>query len=153
MSPVPPLSLLTGERRTRADRSLRSADQPATLYRSAPAPCRLDIGVVDGLQALERRLGKSVLPDMLQVFEAHVPASCTDMRLAIEEGDTVTLRKISHKLKSSANCLGLTRLSAICAELERQASQDLLADAEGLLTTLEDEYDHASTTLRRYLHG
>ncbi|MEM7353673.1 MAG: Hpt domain-containing protein [Acidobacteriota bacterium] len=153
MSPALPLSLVATEAESARRAPRRSAPrQTQRIPDPTETPC-LDASVLDGLRALERRLDKSVLPGMLEVFEAHVPASCADMRRALEEGDAVALRKISHKLKSSAHCLGLARLSAVSAELEQTASTESLAGAEEQLATIEEEYDRAAATLRRFLKG
>ncbi len=119
-----------------------------------PPPCRLatlDPTVLDDLQILERRLGKRVLPEMLQIFERHTPPSCVQLWRAVDDDDATTLRQVSHKLKSSARCLGLRRLSELCANLETDARAGSLREAERQLAAIEDELQRGMTALRRFL--
>jgi len=113
--------------------------------------CTLDVTVLDELQKLERRVGKSLLPGMFDVLHEHVPMHCARMRLALVEKDTGTLRRLSHNLKSSARSLGLARLSAACAELEHRCVSSSAVGAESLVSTIEKEYDRASLAVRRFL--
>ncbi len=117
-------------------------------------PCRLatlDVDVLEGLQRLERRLGKSVLPGMFDILKRHLPRSCAQLWRALDEDDAVTMRQISHKLKSSARCLGLSRLGEICARLEKDAKEGRLRGAETQLAAIEIEYGRASSALQRFL--
>ncbi len=117
-------------------------------------PCSLatlDVSVLEGRRRLERRLGKSVLPAMFDILRCHLPRSCEQMWQALDEDDAVTLGQISHKLKSSARCLGMPRLGDLCAQLEKDAKNSRLRGAEGLLAAIEDEYDRAALALRRFM--
>ncbi len=111
----------------------------------------LDVAVLDELQNLERRVGKSLLPGMFDVLHEHVPTHCARMRRALVEKDTATLRRISHSLKSSTRSLGLPRLSAACAELELRSMSGTAMGAERLVSAIEKEYDRASLAVRRFL--
>jgi len=114
-------------------------------------PALLDAGVLKGLRNLERRLGKSLLPEMFEVLERHVPSSLAGLRRALAEGDAASLRRISHKLKSSARSLGLPRLSESCGDLERRAAEGCLASGEDRLAAIEEDYERAAGALERYL--
>ena len=113
----------------------------------------LDVGVLEGILDFERRLGKSVLPGMVEILERHVPPSCVRIRTALGEGDAVTVRRISHKLKSSARCLGLPRLGEVCAELELSAADGCLSGSEARVAAIEQEYEQAASALRRFVGG
>ena len=137
----------------KAATSTARAELPGPDLASSP-PCRLatlDVGVLKGLQRLERRLGKRVLPGMFDILERHLPRSCVELWRALDEDDAVTMRQISHKLKSSARCLGLPRLGEICAQLERDAKAGRLRGAESQLAAIEHEYDRAAAALERFL--
>ncbi len=125
--------------------------QPAV---EPPSPCRLatlEPDVIEGLRRLERRLGKPVLPEMIEIFERHVPSSCVLLWGAVDDDDATTLRQVSHKLKSSARCLGLRRLSELCERLEREARAERLCHAEPQVLAIEDEFVRAASALRRFL--
>ncbi len=129
-------------------------DFPTQADFTSRPPCRLatlDVGVLEGLQRLERRLGKRVLPGMFDILKHHLPRSCAQLWRALDEDDAVSMRQISHKLKSSARCLGLPRLGEICARLEKDARDGRLRGAESQLTAIEIEYDRASAALQRFL--
>ncbi len=131
----------------------RSFDPGRTDFASEP-PCRLatlDLGVLRGLQRLERRLGKSVLPGMFDILKRHLPRSCAQLWRALDKDDASTIRQISHKLKSSARCLGLPRLGEICARLEKDAKEGRLRGAERQLAAIEMEYDRAVSALQHFI--
>ncbi len=134
--------------------SMSNPDLPPQADFTSGPPCRLatlDVGVLEGLQCLERRLGKSVLPGMFDILKRHLPRSCAQLWRALDEDDAVTMRQISHKLKSSARCLGLPRLGEICAQLEKDAKDGRLRGAETQLAAIEIEYNRASSALQRFL--
>ncbi len=131
---------------------------PAEFPRSAgpvsEPPCRLatlDVGVLEGLRRLERRLDKSVLPGMFDILKRHLPRSCAQLWQALDEDDATAMRQIAHKLKSSARCLGLPRLGEICAQLEKDARAGRLRGAERQLAAIEIEYDRAFSALQQFL--
>ncbi len=119
--------------------------------RAPGALSTLDPAVIGGLQRLERRLGKPVLPEMLEIFERHMPPSCLRLWQALDDDDAPALRQVSHKLKSSARCLGLQRLGELCARLETDARGGYLREVEDQLAAIEDEFERAASALRRFL--
>ncbi len=131
-------------------------DLPLRMKTASEPPCRLatlDLGVLEGLRDLERRLDKRVLPGMFEILKRHLPRSCHQMWQALDEDDAATLKQIAHKLKSSSRCLGMPRLGEICAGLERDAKEGRLRGAERQLAAIEIEYDRASTALERFIDG
>lgn len=125
--------------------------RPRAAQEPAAGPASLDAGVLASLERLERRLGKRVLPGMLDVLERHLPRGCLEMWRALAERDAETVRQVSHRLKSSARCLGMLRLGEICARLERESKEGRLGGAERSLEAIEREYARAAAALRRHL--
>ena len=128
---------------SRADREVSRSLRPVTL----------DVSVLESIQRLEHRVGKSVLPEMIEVFETHAASSLERLRAALAAGDVVVLRQVAHKLKSSARCLGLMRLGENCAALECLALTGRLVGCEALLASVEEEYGRAEVALGRFRVG
>ena len=134
--------------------SMPNPDVPRLGDFTSRPPCRLatlDVGVLEGLQRLERRLGKRVLPEMFDILKRHLPRSCAQLWRALDEDDAMTMRQIAHRLKSSSRCLGLSRLAEVCARLEKDAKEGRLRGAETQLVAIETEYGRASSALQRFL--
>ncbi len=134
--------------------TMSSPDLPLQGDFTSRPPSRLatlDVGVLEGLQRLERRLGKRVLPEMFDILKRHLPRSCAQLWRALDDDDAVKMRQIAHKLKSSSRCLGLPRLGEICAQLEKDAREGRLRGAETQLAAIEIEYGRASSALQRFL--
>ncbi len=127
-------------------------DGPSDAARDEPRPpAILDVEVIASLRRLEGRVGRRVLPGMLEILERTVPVACAQLRAATVQGDAATLRQVCHRLKSSTRCLGLLRLSQLCAELERLVEVDCSAVGENLLAALEREYERGAAALGRLL--
>lgn len=113
----------------------------------------LDRSVLDGLRALESRVGKEMLPEMVEMFEHYASSYCEEIRSALATSEARSLRQTSHKFKGSARTVGLVRLSIACAGLERIASAEDLSDASNQVATIEKEVVCAKNALHAYLDG
>ncbi len=69
-------------------------------------------------------------------------------REAARTGDAAILARAAHSFRGSASMIGATRLRAVAALLEKQASTGDLADTATLLDTLAIEFDRVQTALR-----
>ena len=111
----------------------------------------LDRSTLRGLKILEARVGRPLLPEMVEMFEGYAARYCARIRQALEDRDAFALRMASHKLKGSSRALGVARLSAACAQLEKLAIDVVWAEAETQVTQIERETERATAELRVYL--
>ena len=66
----------------------------------------------------------------------------------MDQGDSVTVRRAAHTLKSNAATFGLVELTPLCRELENRASAGDLTDAAGLVESIDQALTEARTALQ-----
>ena len=98
----------------------------------------LDPRVLDALRALGAPPG-SLLREMAVAFLLEAPVAIAEMVEAVGEGDRGTVAFSAHKLRGTSGHLGATRLTEVCATLERAALHGDGAPMEALLGPLRHE--------------
>ena len=81
----------------------------------------------------------SLVRELIDQFVAESAAHVDRLRQAQAAGDASALRSMAHRFLSSTQNIGATRMSALCAELERTAKLGDLAATPALLAALADE--------------
>jgi len=84
-----------------------------------------------------------IVADLFRVFRAEAPGILLDVKEAVAAGDADALKKSAHKLKGSSGNMGMLRLAALSAELERRARAGSLDSAGDLSAAAEREYQVA----------
>jgi CheY-like chemotaxis protein/HPt (histidine-containing phosphotransfer) domain-containing protein len=82
---------------------------------------------------------RQVLRDVATLIMEHIPKWLTGMRESLVVGDSRTLRRLAHTLKSSADNLGARQGAAAAERLESLAAKENLAEAHQALADLETE--------------
>lgn len=70
-----------------------------------------------------------------------------DAHQAFEQQQAEDLRRAAHTFKSTSKHFGATVLAELCQELEHQAQNGVLKDAENVLTQIEAEYENVQVAL------
>ena len=99
----------------------------------------LDHRRLEHLRSIQDDSQPSLVRELIEHFIDESPAHLQRLDQALAAGDAAGLRALAHRFLSSTQNIGATRLSALCAELERLAKQGQLAAAPALLATLADE--------------
>ena len=99
----------------------------------------LDHRRLDHLRSIQDDNQPSLVRELIDQFIAESSAHVDGLRQAQSAGDTDLLRALAHRFLSLTQNIGATRLSTICAELERMAKQKHVTAVPGLVTALADE--------------
>jgi CheY-like chemotaxis protein/HPt (histidine-containing phosphotransfer) domain-containing protein len=91
----------------------------------------LDAAALDDLRALQSDSGSDFLSRIIDTFLENSNVLAREIRDANETGNSASMARAAHALKSSSAQLGAGRLSALCKEIEargRAQSSDGIAD-------------------------
>jgi CheY-like chemotaxis protein len=78
--------------------------------------------------SLSDDLAEDILDDLQELFLVDTEQLLADMEQAIAAGDSTTLERAAHTLKSSSATMGADKLATLCAELEDQLRTGKLGD-------------------------
>jgi len=72
-----------------------------------------------------------------------------ELQTAVERGETTTVYRLAHSLKSSSAMVGALRLSALCKTLEARAHESKEGAVPDGLPEIEAEYARVVEALRK----
>jgi|GEM_PF-1145064 len=104
----------------------------------------------EALSQLDEALGDETA-SIIEFFLDFLPGQLEAMRQAMEALDADTLRREAHSLKGSAGNIGALPLSALCRDLETQASGHAFEAAHATKAAIDHESGRVREALRRYL--
>jgi HPt (histidine-containing phosphotransfer) domain-containing protein len=84
---------------------------------------------------------------LLETFANDAPGLLDELRSGLEAGDTDSVRRAAHTLKSNAATFGATVLAEMCGELEASARSGDLTDGKARLADIESTYARVETQL------
>jgi HPt (histidine-containing phosphotransfer) domain-containing protein len=111
----------------------------------------IDVAVIDGLRALDRKPGSSRLARAVSRFVEIAPPLVSTIRQNCADDDAENLWKAAHSLKSSAGALGAKQLSRRCAEIESVARNSGVEGTRTLVSSLEGDLARAINGLQSTL--
>ena len=139
---------------------VRSEELEAALGRAAPAPASgpagdlpapdgpaVDALVIDSLRDLQDPDEPDFVTELVDALLADVPQKLVAIESALDAGDARDVNRTAHSLKSSCGSLGVLKLAALLAEIERRGVEGDLAAAGPLLAAARAEFDRARTEL------
>jgi signal transduction histidine kinase/DNA-binding response OmpR family regulator/HPt (histidine-containing phosphotransfer) domain-containing protein len=137
-----------GELRSALERCAPSAPLPEVEQQKpiAVAEPLLDERIWSQLLEAEK-VDPGVIEELIRVFRAETPRILLEVKAAAAARDADKLRKAAHNLKGSSSNLGMLRLAAVSAELERQARAGSIDGAGDLSTLAEREFEIACKRL------
>ncbi len=105
--------------------------------------------ILDGgaISRLDRIGGSEFVVEMIELFLENAPQRLATAREAFETGDTPTLHRAVHSLKSTAANLGARGLQAAAEAAEARAHDEDLDAMPPLLDDLDREYAEARAEL------
>jgi HPt (histidine-containing phosphotransfer) domain-containing protein len=131
-------------------------EKPETRQTPSQAPpppvadC-LDEGVLASLSSLQRPGAPSLLERVFTLYLKESPPLVEGARRSLLTGDSQTLNRAVHTLKSSSANVGATRLSALCRDFEAQLRDGRLDEGAALLSEIEAEFTRVEAALRRMI--
>lgn len=84
--------------------------------------------------------GRSGLAEMIAAIERDLPQQRLSLERALQDTDTVALRRIAHTLCGVALQLGAEAFAALCTQVERRAAEGFGAEAATLGTQMLSRY-------------
>ena len=91
--------------------------------------------------------GEEFLEELIDVYLEDTPNRLVQLRQALDGGDTETLIREAHTLKSSSANLGAMALSALAKTMEFAGRNGKLADMETDVRQFEQQFAQVKTTL------
>ncbi|HUB97812.1 MAG TPA: PAS domain S-box protein [Stellaceae bacterium] len=120
---------------------------PDTAVQRASEP-PIDLGVIDGLRALDRNGKSSRLARAVSRFVEVAPPLVAAIHKNHDDNDAEALWRAAHSLKSSAGALGARQLSQRCAEIETIARNSGTAGLQSLVAALDGDLSAAIDALQ-----
>ena len=111
----------------------------------------LDRGVIDSLRDLREPGQPDPLAELIELFLRDARPRLADMQAAAAAGDWGKVGAGAHALKGSASNLGARRLSACCADLEKQGKVNDGAQAPATLAEVQCEFEKVERVLQAEL--
>lgn len=92
------------------------------------------------MQALRASTGDDAefLAELVTTFLEDSPVQLAELRAATASGAADDVQRGAHTLKSNGATFGIVRLTELCRELERRASEGNLEGADELVTSIGD---------------
>jgi len=83
---------------------------------------------------------QSFVNKMIEIFVEHTPTSVTEIKVAFENQDYLTISKIAHRMKPSIDNMGIHLLKNPIRELESSAKMEVVDDkkVELLIENIEN---------------
>jgi HPt (histidine-containing phosphotransfer) domain-containing protein len=89
----------------------------------------------------------AVVADLVDTFLREAPALVAGLKTARQSGDAEEVCRAADTLKSNARTFGAAGLANLCQELENTAKRQVMSEAAGLVTNIDDEYARVASAL------
>jgi signal transduction histidine kinase/DNA-binding response OmpR family regulator len=127
---------------------------PETGIPANPPPSPIDRNVLDGIRALEGEGNRGLLERVINFYLSDAPRLVEGILSAAEKGDTESLLRAAHTLKSSSAYVGATGLSELCRKVWGMArTGEPIAAGDPLLWKFEGEHRSVLEALETVLKG
>ena len=133
----------------------RAAAGPAAPAVPAAAPVAatdgdppIDMKTLESMRPLQRAGQPDVIPRVIGLYLSNAPSMMEELQTAVERGETATVYRLAHSLKSSSAMVGALRLSALCKTLEAKAREAREGSVPDGLQEIEAEYARVVGALR-----
>lgn len=102
------------------------------------------------LQSVRKMAGADAsefVQEVIDCYCEHTPQLLQTMRVALVQGDVLSLQRAAHNLKASSASIGATLLSQLCRELEQMTKAQISAEAETWISKLAVESNRVQVAL------
>lgn len=104
--------------------------------------------IIERIRAMEARGAPQLLSRLIHTYLDTSERLLSELRHALNAGNAVAARQAAHTLKSTSANLGATQLAALCAQLEQQARNQQLRNADESWPLLVQAHGAAVQRLR-----
>ena len=127
---------------------------PETAAAEKPQVSPIDRKVHDEIRALEGEGNRGLLERIINLYLTAAPGLVEGILSAAEKGDTESLLRAAHTLKSSSANVGATGLSGLCRKIEGMTrAGEPIAAGDPLLSNFEGEHRSVLEALTDVLEG
>src|SRR5882672_2239813 len=109
----------------------------------------IDMKTLESMRPLQRAGRPDVIPRVIGLYLSNAPSMMEELQTAVERGETATVYRLAHSLKSSSAMVGALRLSALCKTLEARARETQEGAVPDGLPEIEAEYARVVEALRK----
>ncbi len=102
----------------------------------------------EALERLREWGGETLIVRMIDLFIEHAPVRLAAIRAGLAAGDSDSVERAAHSLKSSAANLGAERVQELSGLVEKAAGSADLTEVERLATPLEEHFGRTMDELR-----
>lgn len=92
-----------------------------------------------------------VLPELIETFLDYMPGQLDDLNKAISEGNSELTFSISHRIKSSSNCIGALGLAETAQNIELIGREGKTEGSDAHFTVLKAQLAEAMEFLNQEL--
>ena len=113
----------------------------------------IDMKTLESIRPMQRQGQPDFITRVVGLYLSNAPGMMKELLEAAERGETTTVYRVAHSLKSSSAMIGALRLSELCKQLEARARQ--AAEGEGVedLQDIEAEYGRVVAALESLSQG
>ena len=91
--------------------------------------------------------GPALVSRLVESFLDRIPVDLADLRAALDQGDTVRVARVAHRLRGAAATVGSSGMVTLCEQLEVLAHTGSAPMTGELLYHLENEFDRVIRAL------
>src|SRR2546426_291683 len=113
----------------------------------------IDMKTLESIRPRQRQGQQDFVARIVSLYLSNAPGMMKELLEAAERGETTTVYRMAHSLKSSSAMIGALRLSELCKKVEARARQ--AAEGEGVegLHEIEAEYGRVVAALESLSQG
>jgi CheY-like chemotaxis protein/HPt (histidine-containing phosphotransfer) domain-containing protein len=95
---------------------------------------------VENIQEVERQTGKIILPSIFEGFTSQMDEKLAQIKAESKEGDSTTIYRIAHAIKSMSANIGAEKIRSISAQIELNGRNANISEISGDLNELDSAY-------------
>jgi HPt (histidine-containing phosphotransfer) domain-containing protein len=107
----------------------------------------LDMDLLNAFEELQIDDEADLIVELIDLYQADLAPRMAGIRGNAAAGEWVLLRRAAHTLKGSSANLGISKVAATCAEIERMDGDNLPRQAADIIERLQREVDKAGAAL------
>ena len=112
----------------------------------------IEYRALENIRSTQPEGSGDILKQILSLYLDDSPKLLSQLKNAVEQGDTESVRRTAHSLKSSSANVGANHLSSLLAKLELRGREESLVGTAPVLTQILGEYGAVRDTLTRELN-
>ena len=107
----------------------------------------VDMSVLASFEEVQIDDEPDLIVELIDLYLEDAPRQMTIMQKGIAEADERTLKRAAHSLKGSSANLGIRRMAALCAEIEKADCNDSFQAAKPLFARMQGESERVRQVL------